>query len=280
MTERMHRKIMNHLRRLKRSLAGLLLERSLRLAPDQLLWLERLRRPLGMQGERFKFLEDGMASIHACDFLKKDHFVGAYQGGVETGSWNGWDLRWRVRVILWAAASAARLRGDFVECGVNKGGFTQAVLNYLDFAALGKTYHLFDTFEGFDSGLLAPEEQKVAGHYCYTDCFAAVTARFGALPFMNIVRGSVPETLRQAVIQEVALLSIDMNCMEPEIAAADYFWPMLTPGGLIVLDDYGFSLHQAQKEAFNHWAAARDVEILELPTGQGLIIKPLTPSES
>ena len=266
------------LQKIKTALAEKIFNLSLQLNPEKFLWIERMGVPVGMQGERFKFMEDGLACIHACDFLQKDDFINSYRSGADTGSWNGWNLRWRVRVVLWAAAWASKIRGDFVECGVYKGGLTEAILNYLNFPSLGKNYHLFDTFNGFDTRLLHSHEEKVANHYQYKNCYDDVKKRFGSLPFINIVRGSVPDTLQQAAISEVALLSIDLNCVEPEIAAADHFWPMLTAGGLIILDDYGFSLHRAQKDAFDIWAAAHGVEILELPTGQGLIIKPFIPN--
>jgi hypothetical protein len=66
-----------------------------------------------------------------------------------------------------------------------------------------------------------------------------------------------------------------MNCAEPEIAAANYFWDRLVPGAVILLDDYGYSeLYRRQKDAFDQFAAERRVPLLLLPTGQGIIVKP------
>jgi hypothetical protein len=73
--------------------------------------------------------------------------------------------------------------------------------------------------------------------------------------------------------EKVCYLSIDMNCKEPEIAAAEFFWDKLVSSGVIVLDDYGFTLHRAQKDAFDEFAFKRGVRVLSLPTGQGLIFK-------
>lgn len=84
----------------------------------------------------------------------------------------------------------------------------------------------------------------------------------------------MPATLSTADIGDVAYLSIDMNNATPEIAAANYFWDRLRPGAPILLDDYGFVRYEVQKQAFDEWAAQRGVQILALPTGQGLIIKP------
>ena len=53
----------------------------------------------------------------------------------------------------------------------------------------------------------------------------------------------------------------------------EYFWPKLVPGGIIILDDYGYGNNQEQKWAHDTWAASKRIKILPLPTGQGLIMK-------
>ena len=65
-----------------------------------------------------------------------------------------------------------------------------------------------------------------------------------------------------------------MNMVFPEISAANYFWDKIVPGGLILLDDYGFHAHLEQKKAFDEFAITKNVEIISLPTGQALIFKP------
>ena len=64
-----------------------------------------------------------------------------------------------------------------------------------------------------------------------------------------------------------------MNCVEPEIAAANYFWNMLVNGGIVLLDDYGWTNRLEQKNAFDEFANKNGLKVLPLPTGQGLIIK-------
>lgn len=65
-----------------------------------------------------------------------------------------------------------------------------------------------------------------------------------------------------------------MNCAAPEIAAAEYFWDRMSPSAVMLLDDYGFVSYEEQKNAFDEFARKKAVEILALPTGQGVIIKP------
>jgi len=64
-----------------------------------------------------------------------------------------------------------------------------------------------------------------------------------------------------------------MNIAKPERAAIEFFWPKLVPGAVVILDDYGWVPFRAQKDALDEFAANVGVEIMTLPTGQGLLIK-------
>lgn len=219
------------------------------------------------------YAKDGLITFHHSDFLKDPLFQEAYRLGKATGSWHGADIEWRAYVACWAGAKAAKLAGDFVECGVERGGMARAVMHYVGFAKLPKKFYLLDTFCGF------PEEHRDLAAPCHRDsyheCFADAQRTFADVPNAVLVRGKVPESLAWVGAEQVAYLSIDMNCAEPEIAAAEHFWDKLVPGAVMLLDDYGYSDHYVrQKEAFNRFAAARNVQVLLLPTGQGLIMKP------
>jgi len=65
-----------------------------------------------------------------------------------------------------------------------------------------------------------------------------------------------------------------MNNAVSEIAAIDFFWDKLVPGGVVVLDDYSYSVQfMEQHSAFDKFCTQHNVRVLELPTGQGLIFK-------
>lgn len=228
----------------------------------------------GTQDAPFTFHEDGLATVHNCDFLLDPRFLRALALADQTNSWKGWPIRWRAYVVCWCAEYASKLAGDFVECGVYKGGFARMIIDYISLGNLDKRMHLFDTFNGFVPDQLRPEEAGMIDFYQYSDCLTEVQNTFAPFPFVNIVPGPVPQTLPSAEMDRVCFLSIDMNCVAPEIDAAAYFWPKLVSGGVIVLDDYGQRLHIAQKIAFDSFAKERGVSVLCLPTSQGLIFKP------
>jgi len=228
--------------------------------------------PVGV-GE-FTYDRDGLYTLHNSDFIKDPLFAEAYKFGKATGSWGDADVEWRAYIACWVAAKVMGLEGDFVECGVNRGGLSRTVIHYVDFNSLGKKFYLLDTFQGLDEKYISKEEKKLnINPGVYEECYDAVKETFK--PFnVQIIKGSVPETLDEVKSQKVCYLSIDMNCVEPEIAAAEFFWDKLVSGGIMILDDYGWSMYYEQKKAFDIFASQKGVKVLSLPTGQGLIFKP------
>jgi len=217
------------------------------------------------------FSEDGLRTIHNADFTRDPAFLAAYKAA--EGRQPGTDMRWRMHVTLWAAQQAMRLPGDFVECGVNRGYLAASIIQYVKFAEChGRNFYLFDTFHGLVWDRVS-ERDKAAHFNEYQDVYQEVVEAFASFNNVIVVRGVVPDSLSTMKIERVAYLSIDMNCAEPERDAMEYFWPKMTPGGLIVIDDYGFSGHEYQKELADQFAAKRGVQVLSLPTGQGLIQK-------
>ena len=218
------------------------------------------------------YLGDGIMTSHVTDFSSDKNFCRAYGRGWKTGSWNGADPRWRVYTACWAAKHARSLAGDFVECGVNRGGMSLAVMDYIDFNSLDKDFLLLDTFSGIPLHLkaMAAEFHRDS----YARCYEEAVQTFREYPRARIIAGAIPETLNTLAVEKVCYLSIDMNCAEPEIAAFQFFWPKLVPGAIVLLDDYAYSeAYRRQKMAFDSLAEQMRFEILSLPTGQGLIVK-------
>jgi O-methyltransferase len=220
------------------------------------------------------YCQDGLLTVHNSDFRKDPRFRNAYARGKATGSWGRQNVEWRAYVCCWAAWSVRDKYGDFVECGVNRGGLARTIIDYVDFAQLDKRFWLLDTFEGLPEHLISKEERRLGilpGGYA--PCYDAVVETFRTVPGIRIVKGIVPDTLPRVTARKICYLSLDMNNAAPEIAAAEHFWDRLVSGGIIVLDDYGWAKQINQKLAFDRFADSRGVRVLSLPTGQGLIIK-------
>jgi hypothetical protein len=218
---------------------------------------------------------DGVITSNNCDFIREEKFVAAYAAAEATNPWSGFNMPWRVYIVCWLANMVKNLPGDFVECGVNTGAYSRAVIEYIDFAELKKTFYLLDTFEGLVASQITEKEYAAGvGSYLnnYKNVYNEVVETFRPFP-VKIIRGAVPGTLGQCDARQICYLSIDMNVTEPEIAAANFFWDKVVKGGVIILDDYGFPAHIEQKKAFDIFAREKGTSILSLPTGQGIIFK-------
>jgi O-methyltransferase len=224
------------------------------------------------------YSNDLLYTYHNADFMKEPLFAESYRLCKEIGGdlLKNYDIQWRIHVLCWAASQAARLEGDFVDCGVNTGFCPRAVIHYTNFNSLNKTYFLMDTFNGMDERYASDTEMdrnKKLGYAEKTGLYEQVKKTFA--PFkVNIIKGPIPDTLTQFTGNKVCYLSIDMNCVKPEVDALEFFWDKLVSGAPVILDDYGYPGCIEQKRAHDAFAARKGVNILSLPTCQGLILKP------
>ncbi|NYH98651.1 TylF/MycF/NovP-related O-methyltransferase [Cupriavidus plantarum] len=224
---------------------------------------------------------DGLVSTHNHDFMGTPKFKEAYGRGV-AASGSDYQWYWRIHIGLWAASSAVRVAGDFVECGVNRGFMSSAIMRHLNWDETGRTFYLLDTFKGLDEAVVSDQERaagvieknrKELDEGFYTDNLPLVRQNFFEWTHTKIIPGSIPETLQEINTSTIAFAHIDLNCSLPEVAAIDFLWPRISTGGVVLLDDYAYYGFQPQKEAMDVWASRNNVPIASLPTGQGLIVK-------
>jgi hypothetical protein len=227
--------------------------------------------------------QDNLRTVHNHEFMADPAFLAAYARGVRAAGGQDYGWHWRVHVGLWAARHAAHLSGDFVECGVNRGFMSSAIMHLLDWNRTGRVFYLLDTFSGLDERYVAAEElaegileknRQAIDSGFYVTAPESVVKNFSEWRNVRIIVGSIPETLAQIDTQQVAFLHIDMNTMPPEIAAIEYLWDRLAAGAPVLLDDYAYHGYRQQKLGMDRFAASRGVQVLSLPTGQGLLVKP------
>ncbi|MFN7939531.1 MAG: TylF/MycF/NovP-related O-methyltransferase [Bryobacteraceae bacterium] len=225
---------------------------------------------------------DGLYTVHTPRFRAHAGFTGAYERGVKSSHGVDPAFEWRVHVALWAAKQALRVRGNFVECGVNAGFMSSAIMHHLDWNSISRTYYLIDTFAGPNLEQYSAEErekgrvaiaQKALAAGAYITDVDSVRSNFSEWRNASVVQGEVPGVLTTLDIGEVAFLHLDMNCAYPECSALEYLWPRITPGGVVLLDDYAYFGHDLQGDALDAVFSGLGATVLTLPTGQGLIVK-------
>jgi hypothetical protein len=201
-------------------------------------------------------------------FLEDEKFVAAWRGNLVTPVEEA--IVWRSAVLAWAVKSviSRKIPGDFVECGCYKGTTAGILCDYTDFAEqTGRQYYLYDLFE----------HEKGMAHHSLKDhsntLFGTVKAKFEKYPNVQVLQGFIPDVIYANGPEKVAFMHIDLNNAPAEIGALEALFDKMSAGGILVLDDYGWRGYRAQKLAEDPWLAARGYQVLELPTGQGLVFK-------
>ncbi len=182
---------------------------------------------------------------------------------------------WNLSVALWCVKNALELNGDFVELGVFKGHTTLFLAEYIGFENENRGWYLYDTFEGIPAEDLNNAAWGEVNKSLYVDTYvySDVVARFQPYPNIKVIKGRVPEVFHEhPTPQKIAFLHVDLNSARAEVAALDAIFDQMVNGGMVLFDDYGWAFCKEQHEAISAWAKERSVNILELPTGQGLLV--------
>lgn len=153
---------------------------------------------------------------------------------------------------------AARIPGDVVECGVWRGGSMFAAARaLLNRNSTDRQLWLYDTFEGMSepttadvdlrgesaAGLLElhhPEDR--AGVWCRSRLEEVEQTMAGSgypADGIRYVVGKVEETLPTIRPKSIALLRLDTDWYESTRCELEYLFPLLSPGGVLIVDDYG-----------------------------------------
>lgn len=164
------------------------------------------------------------------------------------------------------------IKGDVVECGVWKGG--SSMLAALTLRQLGderRSLWLYDTFEGMAApssadGPLADEVYRagrddVTFAYSPLEEVRANMLGTGWSPErLRFVEGKVEDTIPATVPDgPIALLRLDTDWYESTRHELVHLYPALAPGGVLIIDDYGY--WQGARRAVDEWRA----EVAEPP---------------
>jgi hypothetical protein len=135
------------------------------------------------------------------------------------------------------------IAGDFVECGVWRGGaciFARAVLNSLDDA---RTVWLADSFEGmpvpFGADKVDPDLAGVSYLAVSLEDVQKNFERFGLLDSnVRFIKGWFSETLPNSKIENISVLRLDGDYYSSTMDALNSLYDRVSKGGYIIIDDY------------------------------------------
>jgi hypothetical protein len=159
--------------------------------------------------------------------------------------------------------------GDFVECGVWRGGSVLAmILTLQELGVDDRDVYLFDTFEGMteptehDTHEGEPpaletwrearaQDQRpwagMFGEHVFDEDKVRETVESTGYPAQRIrlVKGPVEETIPEHAPDTIALLRLDTDWYESTRHELLHLYPRVSDGGVLIIDDYG------------HWDGAR-----------------------
>lgn len=168
--------------------------------------------------------------------------------------------RGRTLYRLASKVEHASIDGAIVDCGVYNGGST--VL--LSAGAPSRDVWAFDSFEGLPPA--GPLDEGASAAWI-DDCRGSEArlreafATYANPVRLRVVRGWFDETFPTAadMIGPVALLHADGDWFESVRLTLETFYPRISPGGYVVIDDYGF--WPGAKKATDEFRARHGIEV-------------------
>jgi len=156
--------------------------------------------------------------------------------------------------------------GDCVETGVWRGGATilmRAILKA--YQNEDRQVWVVDSFQGLPAPNLKkyPADRELLSEQ--GTCFASLNTVMNNFASLNLldnrvvfVKGWFSETLPPAPIEQIALLRLDGDLYESTMDVLNALYDKVTPGGYIIIDDYGH--WKACKKAVTHFRKIRGID--------------------
>lgn len=152
-----------------------------------------------------------------------------------------------INILLELVDAVAGVQGDIAECGVFRGGTLIPMALYLRQNGMRKQIFGLDSFEGFGEDVSidiklggAPDVEKRPGGFNSTS-YEFVARRAEALGFgagLTIIKGYFDHTLKQLEGRRFSLVHLDCDIYESYKCCLEFFYPLMSPGGIVLIDEY------------------------------------------
>lgn len=156
--------------------------------------------------------------------------------------------------------------GAVAECGVNEGGFATYISRYFP----ERTFYLFDTFEGFDPRDVSRPEEDLPDDFWqrwdYTKATPEKALRNIPYRTQTVVRqGYFPDTAKGLEDERFAFVNLDMDLYQPIKAGLEFFYPRMSPGGVIFVHDATNRYLTGVRKAIVEFCTAAHAGYIALP---------------
>jgi hypothetical protein len=152
----------------------------------------------------------------------------------------------------------AGLPGSVAEVGVWRGKGAKFLAQNLP----ERTIHLFDTFAGMPREDILEIDGDIWDRYEH-NALKHVKAFLSAFEGLQFHPGVFPDTGSEISPSErFCLVSIDVDIHKPTLAACEFFYPRMVPGGVMVLNDYNCSKCKGATLAINNFFADKPEDVI------------------
>ncbi len=180
-------------------------------------------------------------------------------------------------VLIEFARSTRKLAGSTAECGVARGVGSAVICKALEGTyGEGARHYGFDSFSGLPKPVEVDRMASGEMGWAHGDLdhdSAPAQALLAKFDNAELRIGWIPETFAGLEDEQFRFVHIDVDLYEATRDSIEFFYPRLVPGGIIVLDDHGMTTCPGARKAVLDYFIENDGQVLDLPTGQGLIIK-------
>jgi O-methyltransferase len=172
--------------------------------------------------------------------------------------------------------------GERAECGVFAGTSSLLLCHAArtrDPSYAGAGFHLVDSFQG----LAEPTQEDrfdtrsgknvTMGKGELAATLDQARETFRDFPAVSYHRGWIPQVFDGLPDAAWSFVHLDVDHADPTYASLAYFYPRLSPGGVIVCDDYGAATFPGARRAWDRFCDGHDVPYIVLDTGQSVILK-------
>jgi O-methyltransferase len=177
----------------------------------------------------------------------------------------------RCHILLSLAQQALAVSGDFVEAGVYRGGTAKLLHDLLISSADGRALHLFDTFGG-----MPPTDAERDLHRAedFSDTsLAGVSSLLGSRTCAVFHQGLLADTLHEISDVRIAFAHVDVDLYQSVSDCCQFLYPRLTPGGIVLFDDYGMPSCPGARAAVDEFFADKPEVPIVLRTGQAFVFR-------
>jgi O-methyltransferase len=158
--------------------------------------------------------------------------------------------------------------GDTAEIGVFRGASSWFICHGTQGSE--RTHYAVDSFAGLSQPSRGDGDYWRPGDLRAAEIDARTLLRDYDVTF---VVGWVPEVLNELPEGPYAFVHVDVDLYEPTRAAFEFAYERMSPGGILLCDDYGFDTCPGARRAVDELMATRPEPVVHLPTGQGLVIR-------